>query len=133
MRGGTGVPGLPVGRWVAFATKFEETYKQGKHYYCRLCPISCLESHVIETGRQNVLHMITSAGPNCLIDDLDAIQRGYELCNRYGIDNISFGVTLSFAMEAFEKGLINQQDTGGIDLSWGNAEAMIEMIRQIVL
>jgi len=86
---------------------------------------------MIGTGRQNVLHMITSAGPNCLIDDLDAIQLGYELCNRYGIDNISFGVTLSFAMEAFEKGLITKEDTGGIDLSWGNAEIMLEMIKQI--
>jgi aldehyde:ferredoxin oxidoreductase len=129
--GGMGVKNNSRGRWEAFATKFDETYKQGKHYYCRLCPISCLESHVIETGRQNVLHMITSAGPNCLIDDLDAIQLGYELCNRYGIDNISFGVTLSFAMEAFEKGLINKQDTGGVNLSWGNADVMIEMIKQI--
>jgi len=129
--GGMGVKNNSRGRWEAFARKFEETYKQGEHYYCRLCPISCLESHVIETGRQNVLHMITSAGTNCLIDDLDAIQRGYELCNRYGIDNISFGVTLSFAMEAFEKGLIDEQDTGGVDLRWGNADAMLEMIKQI--
>jgi len=129
--GGMGVKNNSRGRWEAFATKFEETFKQGKHYHCPLCPISCLESHMIETGRQNVLHMISSAGPNCLIDDLDAIQHGYELCNRYGIDNISFGVTLSFAMEAFEKGLINKQDTGGIDLTWGNTETMLEMIKQI--
>ncbi len=129
--GGMGVKNNSRGRWEAFATKFEETFPQGKHYYCRLCPISCLESHMLETGRQAVLHMISAAGPNCLIDDLEAIQRGYELCNRYGMDNISFGVTLSFAMEAFEKGLINEEDTGGLDLTWGNAAVMLEMIRQI--
>jgi len=119
------------GRWEAFARKFAETYREGKHYHCRLCPISCLESHMLASSRQNVLHMITSAGTNCLIDDLDAIQQGYELCNRYGIDSVSFGVTLSFAMEAFERGLIDKTDTGGIDLTWGNAESMLEMIRQI--
>jgi aldehyde:ferredoxin oxidoreductase len=129
--GGMGVKNNSRGRWEAFAKKFEGTYKPGNHYYCRLCPISCIESHTLETGRQTVLHMISSAGPNCCIDDLDAIQRGYELCNRYGIDNISFGVTLSFAMEAFEKGLISKENTGGIDLTWGNADSMLEMIRQV--
>ena len=77
------------------------------------------------------MHMIVSAGTNCLIDDFDALQQGYELCNRYGIDNISFGYTLSFAMELFEKGIINQKDTGGIELTWGNHKAMLEMVRQI--
>ena len=126
-----GVKNQSRGRWEAFATKFQETFQQGRHYHCRLCPISCLESHMLETGRQAVLHMIMSAGPNCLIDDLDALQQGYELCNRYGIDNISFGITLSFAMEAFEKGLITKQDTGGIDLTWGNTAVMLEMIKKI--
>ncbi len=126
-----GVKNQSQGRWEAFARKFDETFVQGKHYHCRLCPISCLESHMLESGRQAVLHMITSAGPNCLIDDLEALQQGYELCNRYGIDNISFGITLSFAMECFEKGLINEQDTGGIDLTWGNSAVMLEMIRQV--
>ena len=81
--------------------------------------------------RLPVMHMLMSAGSNCLIDDLDALRQGYDLCNRYGIDVISFGYTLSFAMEAFEKGLIDRNDTGGIELTWGNSQAMLEILRQI--
>jgi len=118
------------GRWKAFLERFEES-KPSQHYHCRLCPTSCLESHVKDGTRLPVMHMLMSAGSNCLIDDIDALTRGYELCNRYGIDNISFGCTLSFAMEAFEKGLIDRSDTGGIDLTWGNNRAMLELIRQV--
>jgi len=72
-----------------------------------------------------------SLGSLCLIDDLNAIAMGNELCNRYGIDCISAGAAVAFAMEAYEKGLIDENDTDGIDLQWGNAQAMIEMIHKI--
>jgi len=118
------------GRWKAFMEKFEDSVPN-QHYHCRLCPTSCLESHVTDGTRLPVIHMLMSAGSNCLIDDVEALIRGYEMCNRYGIDNISFGYTLSFAMEAFEKGLIDRNDTGGIDLTWGDSRAMLEILRQI--
>ncbi|MFH1381622.1 MAG: aldehyde ferredoxin oxidoreductase family protein [Chloroflexota bacterium] len=130
-----GVRNQSIGRWDAFNNKYRDSLKHGKHYYCRLCPTSCIESHVIEKDgretRQQVLEMLMPAGSNCLIDDFDALQEGYELLNRYGVDTISFGYTLSFAMELFEKGIITKKDTGGIDLTWGNAQAMLEMARQI--
>ncbi len=118
------------GRWEAFKDKFADS-KPNQHYHCRLCPTSCLESHIMEGTRLPVMHMLMSAGSNCLIDDLDALKQGYDLCNRYGIDVISFGCTLSFAMEAFEEGLIDRNDTGGMDLTWGNSKAMLEILRQI--
>lgn len=118
------------GRWKAFMEKFEDS-KPNQHYHCRMCPTSCLESHVKDGTRLPVMHMLMSAGSNCLIDDVDALIQGYDICNRYGIDNISFGYTLSFAMEAFERGLIDRNDTGGIDLTWGNSQAMLEVLRQI--
>jgi aldehyde:ferredoxin oxidoreductase len=118
------------GRWKAFKEKFENA-KPNQHYHCRLCPTSCLESHIKDGTRLPVIHMLMSAGSNCLIEDVDALIQGYDMCNRYGIDNISFGYTLSFAMEAFEKGLIDRNDTGGIDLTWGNSRAMLEILRQI--
>ena len=128
--GSFGVRNGSRGRWEAFNEKFEDS-KPNQHYHCRLCPTSCLESHVMDGTRLPVMHMLMSAGSNCLIDDLDALRQGYDLCNRYGIDVISFGYTLSFAMEAFEKGLIDRNDTGGIDLTWGNSQAMLEILRQI--
>ncbi len=128
--GAFGVRNGSRGRWEAFKEKFADT-KPDQHYHCRMCPTSCLESHVMDGTRLPVMHLLMSAGSNCLIDDLDALKQGYDLCNRYGIDVISFGYTLSFAMEAFEKGLIDRNDTGGIDLTWGNSHAMLEILRQI--
>jgi len=72
-----------------------------------------------------------SLGSMCLVDDLNAIAMGNELCNRYGVDTISAGSAVAFAMECYEKGLINQSDTDGIKLEWGNAKAMVEMIHKI--
>ena len=70
-------------------------------------------------------------GTNCLIAHPEAMQRAYALCNRYGMDAISIGVVMSFAMECYEHGLITKDDTGGVELRWGSHEAMVEMVRMI--
>jgi aldehyde:ferredoxin oxidoreductase len=75
---------------------------------------------------------IGAFGSNCGIDNLDAVAKANELCNAYGIDTISAGVTIAFAMECFERGLLTTDDTGGIELSFGNADAMLEMLQQII-
>ena len=74
---------------------------------------------------------IAAFGSNCCIGDLNAIVKANELCNLYTLDTISTGMTIAFAMECFEHGLINLEDTGGIDLSFGNAEAMLQIIEKI--
>jgi aldehyde:ferredoxin oxidoreductase len=71
---------------------------------------------------------IGSLGSMCAIDNLPAIARGNQLCTSYGLDTISTGVTISFAMECFERGLISEKETGGIKLNWGNVDAMLQMI-----
>jgi aldehyde:ferredoxin oxidoreductase len=71
---------------------------------------------------------LAAFGSCCGIDDLKAISKANELCNAYALDTISTGVTISFAMECYEKGLLTKQDTGGIDLRFGNKEAMLETI-----
>lgn len=70
-------------------------------------------------------------GSNCLVDDLDAISKANELCNRYGLDTISVGSAIAFAIEAYERGIIGLGDTGGIKLRWGDGEVLVEMVRQI--
>jgi aldehyde:ferredoxin oxidoreductase len=70
-------------------------------------------------------------GTNCLIADPEALQQAYTLCNKYGIDTISTGAIIAFAMECYEKGLITKDDTDGIELTWGNRRAMLEMVRKI--
>ncbi len=70
-------------------------------------------------------------GPNCGIGDLHAIAKANELCNAYMLDSISTGATISFAMECFEHGLISLENTDGLELRFGNAEAMLTMIERI--
>ncbi len=70
-------------------------------------------------------------GSNLLIDDIVAISKGNEICNAYGIDTITAGAMVAYAMESFENGLITPEQAGGIDLKFGNAGAMIEMLRRI--
>jgi aldehyde:ferredoxin oxidoreductase len=70
-------------------------------------------------------------GPNCGIDNLQAIAKANELCDAYNLDTISTGATIAFAMECFEHGLIGLDDTDGVDLRFGNAEAMLIMVERI--
>jgi len=70
-------------------------------------------------------------GANCGVDDLGAICKASEICNAYGADHISVGTTISFAMECFEKGLLTEKDTGGLKLTFGNAEALMKATEMI--
>jgi aldehyde:ferredoxin oxidoreductase len=109
-----------------------------RHTHCFACPIGCGKTVKIEQGPYAGVYghgpeyeTLAGFGGNCLCDDLDAIARMNDLCNRYGLDTISTSGAIAFAMEAYERGLINRDETGGLDLTWGNAEAMIQAIHAI--
>jgi aldehyde:ferredoxin oxidoreductase len=74
---------------------------------------------------------IAAFGNMCLNDDLASVIHANYLVNGYGMDSISAGTVIAFAMECYEKGLITQKDTDGIDLRWGNAEAIIALIHKM--
>ncbi len=69
-----------------------------------------------------------AVGSNCGIGDLKAIAYASQICNANGMDTISAGATISFAMECFEHGLLTKEDTGGIDLRFGNVDAMLQVL-----
>ncbi|HLA80594.1 MAG TPA: aldehyde ferredoxin oxidoreductase family protein [Thermoleophilia bacterium] len=71
---------------------------------------------------------VYALGTACGIFDLAPIIQADMMCDLYGIDTMSVGVTIAFAMECYEKGLITKQDTGGIDLHFGNADAMVQLV-----
>ncbi len=75
---------------------------------------------------------IGTFGSYCGIDDLEAISYANQVCNDYGVDTITCGATIAFAMECYEKGIITQLETGGIDLKFGNTKAMLTVLDQIV-
>jgi len=74
---------------------------------------------------------LAALGGNCCIDDIEALVKANDLCNLYGLDTISTGSVIAFAMECFEKGIIDKNDTDGIDLKFGNKYALIELIHEI--
>jgi aldehyde:ferredoxin oxidoreductase len=70
-------------------------------------------------------------GSLCLVGDLNAVCKANALCNKYTLDTISTGVVVAFAMECYEKGLLTKKDTDGLELTWGNHAAELELIEKI--
>lgn len=109
-----------------------------KKYYCRGCIVGCGRViHIPDgpyaglTGGGPEYETLGAFGTLCLVDDLSVIAKANDLCNRYGMDTISVGAAIAFAMEAYEKGAIGREDTQGLELTWGNKEAMLAMVHRI--
>jgi aldehyde:ferredoxin oxidoreductase len=112
---------------------------QSRKYGCANCPIACGGIFNVTGGKYPVgethkpeYETIGAFGTMCMCDDFESIIKLNEMCNRSGLDTISAGTALAFAMECFENGIINESDTDGIALTWGNAEAMIAMIEKMI-
>ena len=108
------------------------------NYHCGKCVIGCGRTievldgqYKIEEGAGPEYETIGMLGSNLLIDDIKAISKANELCNKYGLDTISTGSIIGFCMEAYERGLIDEKDTDGIKLDWGNEQAVLEIIKKI--
>jgi aldehyde:ferredoxin oxidoreductase len=74
---------------------------------------------------------LATMGSYCGVSDLEAISYANQLCNMYGMDTISCGATIAWAMDCYEQELIGPEHTGGIELRFGNADALVEMVRRI--
>ncbi len=122
--------GIDALRWVEY-----EKHLLTARRSCYACAVRCkrevrLDGQVSAYGGPEY-ETLDSLGPNCGIGDLHALARANELCNRYLLDSISTGSTIAFAMECFEHGLIGLKETDGIELRFGNADAMLKMIEMI--
>jgi aldehyde:ferredoxin oxidoreductase len=107
-------------------------------YYCGNCIIGCGRTVHVKEGpyagiEQGGLEYETTSlnGANLLIDNIEAVQKLNEICNRLGMDTISAGATIGFAMEAYDRGLIGSSDTDGIELTWGNHAAAVELMERM--
>lgn len=106
---------------------------------CWACAVSCKREVRIAEGPYQVDPMyggpeyetIAAVGSCCGVDDLAAVCKAHELCQRLGLDTISTGNTIAFAMECYERGLIGPEQTDGLDLRFGNAEAMVALVERI--
>jgi len=114
--------------------------RQVRKYACYRCPIAC-GGHMKEgTGEYKYeagahkpeYETIGMFGINCLNSNIESIIKVSDLCNRYGIDTISAGAAIAFAIECFENGLITKADTGGIEMTWGNHRSIVAMTEKLV-
>ncbi|MDF1554782.1 MAG: aldehyde ferredoxin oxidoreductase C-terminal domain-containing protein [Deferrisomatales bacterium] len=71
-------------------------------------------------------------GSQCGVDKMEAVLAASQLCDEYGVDNMTVGITIGFAMECFEKGLLGLEETDGIELRFGDDRAMIAVLRKMV-
>jgi len=104
---------------------------------CSSCAMRCEHIAVVPEGPYKgtttrvEYEPLWAFGPHCGVDRLDAVIKAMELCNYYGLDSLSTGNIVGFAMDCFEHGILTEKDTDGLDLSFGNAEAIVELVHKI--
>jgi aldehyde:ferredoxin oxidoreductase len=111
-----------------------------KRETCHACVVRCKRVVEITEGPHKAdplyggpeYETLGTFGSYCGVKDLAAVAEANQICNMYAVDTISCGATIAFAMECFEKGIIGLEQTGGLELRFGNAEAMLEALQQIV-
>jgi len=107
---------------------------------CYACVVKCKRVVEIKDGPYKVdpryggpeYETLGTFGSYCGVDSLAAVSMANQICNEYAVDTIACGATIAFAMECFEKGIISKEQTGGLELKFGNAEAMLDVLKQIV-
>ena len=106
---------------------------------CYACPIRCKRGVALDDPQYGLdsryggpeYETIAALGSNLNISNLKAIAKGNEICNRYCLDTISAGMTIAFACECFEAGSITAADTGGLELRFGDADLMLQLLELI--
>lgn len=127
-----------------YVTEFRKYFSlgipDGCWYGCTLACSKCVERFQLRTGpyKGQWVHVdgpeyetIAGVGSNCGIFDPQAVLEINFYCDTYGIDTISLGTAMAFAMECYETGILNKEKTGGLELRFGNAEAMLEALHQM--
>lgn len=105
------------------------------HKSCFACAVRC-KPEVKVNGQASPYggpeyETVASFGSNCGIDQIQAVAIANEMCNRYTLDSISTGGVIAFAMECFERGLLTLEDTGGLEVRFGNVEVMLRLVEMI--
>ncbi len=137
----------PIKNWAGIGSEeFRTSEKIGsesihkyvvRRYGCWGCPINCGAWVKIEDGpyatetHRPEYETVAAFGGLLLNDNIESIIYATAICNEYGLDTISVGATIAFAMECYEKGLITKKDTDGIELKWGDTEAIVRVTEKI--
>lgn len=129
---------FPVSRLDNLGEKKLDSFKR-RRYHCQACPLGCGAIITIGEGRYQgaeghrpEYETLSAFGSLLLNDDLGAIIEVNEMCNRAGIDTISVGGTVAFAIDCFEHGLIDEGTTGGLALGWGKSREIVRLVELII-
>jgi aldehyde:ferredoxin oxidoreductase len=105
---------------------------------CFACPVICGRKTEIKEGKWGgnsgegpEYETTNTLGALCGISDMNAITMANYLCNQYGLDTISTGSTIAFAMECFEKGILTKDQTGGLELRFGDGDLVVDLVKDI--
>lgn len=125
------------------AHRLSGQYLVGSPYFrrpfaCTACTVGCHRYTEIKAGPYAGCHTggpefetASALGSGCGTGDLEVVIRANELCNLYGLDTISTGSVIQWTMECFQRGVLTPADTGGLDVRWGSADAILTLVRQI--
>lgn len=136
-----------VKNWTATNLMYtrDDAVKQGSHglkkyrrkkFHCSSCHVGC--SYYMEMDTKSWGHLETTRpeyetmgafGSLMLNKNVESVCMANELCNEYGFDTISAGSTIAWAMECYDNGLITREDLGGIELTWGNGDAIVDVLK----
>ncbi len=139
--------GLPTRNWSSgffeqaealSGERMAETILKERHT-CFGCVVRCKRVVEVSEGPFPVdpryggpeYETLATMGSYCGVSDLAAVARANQLCNMYGMDTIACGATIAWAMDCFERGLITAEQTDGLELRFGNAAALVEMVERI--
>ena len=142
---------LPVKNWGGSVVDYNKSYYKHinpdlitkveyKKYSCYSCVISCggickidhIGDGTFKESHKPEYETCAAFGPMLMNKDRDSIFYINELLNRAGMDTISAGSTIAYAIECYENGLLTKEDTDGLELKWGNAEAIIELVKKMI-
>ena len=115
--------------------------KQTRKYGCYRCPMACGGEMAEGTGEHKYsagshkpeYETLCMFGSNSLNEDLDSIIMANDICNRLGLDTISAGSVIAFAIECYENGIITKDDTDGLEMTWGNHKSIVAMTEKIAV
>ena len=139
---------VPHGYWKVGAWAGDKNFKGrlwkkliAAHESCYFCSVKCKKVCELKDEAGQILfhgpgpeyETTAGFGPLLLNDDFLTVLRANDLCNRYGLDTISCSETIGFAMECWERGILTEQETGGLRLDWGSKEAILQLIERIAL
>jgi aldehyde:ferredoxin oxidoreductase len=138
----------PVKNWGGIATDFPQVdliaagavkAEQSRSWGCWRCPIACgghmkagAGDYQYEAGAHKPEYeTLAMFGSNCLNTNLSSIVKANDICNRAGLDTISAGAAIAFAIECYENGIITRADTDGLEMTWGNHRSIVAMTAKL--